>query len=1038
MQKWANSKLKLSKNTLMNFLTHTIKWTSISLIVGVLSLMLRDAYGALSYDTYTSSHAVSVSPPACSVTVGTVAALKTAINNHSDTVVCVEAGNYDLSGSFNVTDSGTEGTPRWLRFYAGSDDGKAPWDQASAARLIGGLDFTGRSWWNIHRIEFDGNSQSTVVLDFGANTEDILLDTVWVHTSKDRLLKMNNGARRIQLQNSVVNEAIASSSKEGHCISINADNGDARDGGWHKLINNEVYNCQGDGMQAYSGDATSATKHVPGVIIDNNDFYIEHDNLDFPMLHNAAGNWNTTGPYSCSENALDIKISAQPTDDKWEVTHNRFWGFRGTSKTGDPKPSTCSELGDHGSAVIAHYQSDQNILFQHNIIWNSGNGVAFNTNNVDVLDNIFYNVSNSSVTLRNRGMLNVMSGSSTYYGNILHTADWYYRFESTRSNVDIINNVIFDGGTFSNEAPSGKGWSIGHGMYFDTGTKYGTGDNAYTGGNQSWALTSEAKANEFCFLWKRQTGATLACIPDVLATTSSPYPDYFDTDVSWTFDQTWLNDPAASGMPKFPGQVAAPNGYYARYEKNIGVVPSCAAPTGRYFSTSDSLSFIEQRLNDPTSGEKYFCFNPGDYTSKGHITLTSGGSTSDPKWIRLAGLGTEPPVQLPNTPSDRATLAGLAIQDGDWVIHRMAFDGSSDQDDDQIKIEHASNTVSNVTFSKILAEECYATDGDESRACIEMKRTNGVTVQNSVVRRTEMVPQTDAHCIATGGTNVDVRIVNNEIYDCAGDGFMTNNGSDLEGARIENNDFYTTTYLDGPTGKICGENGLDFKGPTDNEADYTYILANRFWRFRDTATSCGGGSGASGEAIIINNDRFDANPPRPGEVRFYRIEANIFEDSIRFISTPQGAPQQVSILTNVMYNANDPTGGENSYAISMNKGGDYIIRWNTIIDSSQYYVRTGGNDWEFDCNTVIGGTPNTDSIGMSSTADRNSFFSASPLVSIPRLSVTNTQCPGCSTNDANMTSLVYQRKLWTGIENSTIPNGRMSETSPQYNLAGCI
>jgi hypothetical protein len=300
-------------------------------------------------------------------------------------------------------------------------------------------------------------------------------------------------------------------------------------------------------------------KYLYGIIIENNDFYITSN-----LYHDAKGNWNKNGAHSCAENAIDIKISSRKGHDAWKIIHNRFWGFRGTSKNGAPKPNQCIKLSDHGHPIISHYSPENNILFKNNIIFDSANGIGMLKNSgkyFSVIDNIFYNVANSTVTARLRAAVEFQAGSSEFYGNIFSKTDRYWLINSSKENNDLRNNVLIDVGNYSGSAPEGKNWTIGYNMFFDTGKIYAS--TGYIGGNFDRPKASDSGNGRFCFKRKLRTEPEIYCMDNILSTSKSPYVGITDQgagkrkdigvdNTGWKWSQSWL-DGGVSNITKPSG-----------------------------------------------------------------------------------------------------------------------------------------------------------------------------------------------------------------------------------------------------------------------------------------------------------------------------------------------------------------------------------------------------------------------------------------------------------------------------------------------------
>ena len=88
-----------------------------------------------------------------------------------------------------------------------------------------------------------------------------------------------------------------------------------------------------------------------------------------------------------------------------------------------------------------------------------------------------------------------------------------------------------------------------------------------------------------------------------------------------------------------------------------------------------------------------------------------------------------------------------------------------------------------------------------------------VTIQNSTFKDVKPKPRKDRHCIFVQARAHRVKILNNTIFDCAGDGIqVAPNASGPQNALIADNHLYITDKMIRPDGRACAEGALDFKG----------------------------------------------------------------------------------------------------------------------------------------------------------------------------------------------------------------------------------
>jgi len=190
--------------------------------------------------------------------------------------------------------------------------------------------------------------------------------------------------------------------------------------------------------------------------------------------------------------------------------------------------------------------------------------------------------------------------------------------------------------------------------------------------------------------------------------------------------------------------------------------------------------------------------------------------------------------------------------------------------------------------------------------------------------------------------------VNNEIYNCQGDGVIVTTPSAL-GNIIENNDIYITTayYSDGsgnltPSGEYaCAENAIDLKGG-GTSGNPLIVLQNRAWGFRWTDGNCADGSG--GDAIIFH-----------GTGNAYGIiQNNIMLDGTTAITAPNPDPSRYSLIGNMIYDMTHSPYAPPQYAIRISSYATTSeVYFNTIIQATNALAAgtSGGHDLR--CNVII-------------------------------------------------------------------------------------
>jgi hypothetical protein len=174
---------------------------------------------------------------------------------------------------------------------------------------------------------------------------------------------------------------------------------------------------------------------------------------------------------------------------------------------------------------------------------------------------------------------------------------------------------------------------------------------------------------------------------------------------------------------------------------------------------------------------------------------------------------------------------------------------------DGIKVDHKkAGGTSRIEGDNVIINDSLFQNGNQN----PMVRITGnnFTLQNSVVRDTVPTVNKDRHCLLVPSGGNGLRIIDNKMYDCAGDDIQFGPGARSNNVVIAGNDMYIDKLKRG--NKACGaENAMDFKG-----GNGVLVKNNKMHGFRPTDSSCGG-SGSKGHAVIVHreakNITFDSN-----------------------------------------------------------------------------------------------------------------------------------------------------------------------------------
>ena len=531
----------------------------------------------------------------------------------------------------------------------------------------------------------------------------------------------------------------------------------------------------------------------------------------------------------------------------------------------------------------------------------------------------------------------------------------------------------------------------------------------------------------------------------------------------------------------WPSFAADRNGYTAQYECRasgphckVDVAALTAQSCQQTITTSDSAAKIDSKLNGAAN---VICVQNGDYTSQGTWRLTASGTSGQWRILRYTNTVDKNDEPWNQSSSDKAKIAGITVNANFWIIQRIALSSFVNVDDN----------ANNVIFDRILAENI---DGD----MVDFHGSSDVTLQNSVVRNTITGGTSDKHCTVSGGTASNLHLVNNEIYNCQGDGYQVSPGSGVPGLVIENNDIYLTSayYTQGGT-EACAENALDLKSGGTSTSPVE-IIHNRLWGHRYTDSSCADGS--YGEEIIYHETNGSGQHNSYG-----LIQNNVIFDGTIAITSPNreaGGPDHWSIIGNLMYDFSGVGSGtsvlglESTYTeaylntfietaqaasvgwLSYNKSLNQDIRCNVSLDGGRTTAYGTGTESQIDhnvyYNTTAAAEPNKIVESIASRANSTTYSlnqiirtasvkscvngteSACFLYKVTQAGTSAGSAPsycttlGCTETDGTVTlrairgPYTFYRKLRTGPETYTIPYARAyvsttnsSDSAPEVN-----
>lgn len=437
----------------------------------------------------------------------------------------------------------------------------------------------------------------------------------------------------------------------------------------------------------------------------------------------------------------------------------------------------------------------------------------------------------------------------------------------------------------------------------------------------------------------------------------------------------------------------------------------------QYDQSDPSMVLIETNedwnmIND--TDKTYFFVTPGDYTALGEIEITTPGTAETPRW--LVYYNPENPADLVTHPVDmslelRAEFERIGLSGSHWIVDRLYGTATEGSKNPTLELNGA-----NIIINRML---CEGGGGGAGQVSIQ---ASDIVVQNSVLRNTQIIPNNDIHGMKVS-EGFDVRIVNNEIYNFAGDGIQLGDKPEsFKGVVIYNNDFYIDPSLyPEEVDEIPHENAIDIKqaGVPGGPQNYVLIKNNRF---RNIAHTPGGTSPNPDQGTI---DFSNKNDPKSHVL----VEGNVFYDcKIPFNTKGGGQTSNFTITKNLIYNAT-------RFGIWMD--GDEAFRheitYNTIIgvktfNEDQMWVYTKCEQLEMYGNLIQNGSGLLLKEG-NYTSDYNVFFNTSAPQSKGSNSITLE-----TIEEADFEDFCYEFRMHTNTETLCIPGVRPTQSATFANL----
>lgn len=308
-----------------------------------------------------------------------------AVDEASNTWICIRRGDHTGRGDWQITDSGSDVTRKWIVCvddtdtpFTASTYTRAGADQCSVKRIY----LREADYWIINGVTTENtNNPGIAIEDLAApgDSDYIIVNNIFGDGQYQNLntdILSTKEANEIIIQNSVFANcyrATSAESDDNNAISMSSNTSNLT------LVNNMIFDCT-DGI-IYGSPGTTSEKHI----IENNDFFI--DDAQVACDDSAPFTFGSGYDCTCAENGIDIKSDATSAANALEIINNRFYNYRGNPT------NNCGESGGQPFAINVN-DGDQYILIKDNIFFDSQQMLYFGGDaeanaKISVIGNIF-------------------------------------------------------------------------------------------------------------------------------------------------------------------------------------------------------------------------------------------------------------------------------------------------------------------------------------------------------------------------------------------------------------------------------------------------------------------------------------------------------------------------------------------------------------------------------------------------------------------------------------------------------------------------
>lgn len=401
-------------------------------------------------ERYFSPYETFLTLPSCHDNNPEIQVIKSAddwlrINDLNKTIFCVKPADYSTLGRVVLTASGTEDHKRYILLDNGNNTHPSQLSYATLAKV--GFELRGANHWVIDRMGY-WESKTAYIPTIVNNSDNNVFNRNFFKNVNGGAIVIRPNSDNNTIQNCRLERSDITLHIDRAAIELNNNGQDNVSIKNTKIINNEIINFV-DGIQLVkTGNSMQKFINYEGTVIDNN-----HIHIDSRIYTDCNGSHKEEGQCAYAENAIDLKVGSENIHNPVIISFNKMWGYKKADEVDRKNPSGQSGLSDSGVIVPMHYNV-KNVLFKKNTFFNSafalvidGPRNGFSAQNIEISDNIFYNIFITAIYARNIHHFLIQNNlfKKLSYGSDGQGKDAYNSFYINDSkDISFSDNIIID------------------------------------------------------------------------------------------------------------------------------------------------------------------------------------------------------------------------------------------------------------------------------------------------------------------------------------------------------------------------------------------------------------------------------------------------------------------------------------------------------------------------------------------------------------------------------------------------------------------